>query len=157
MAIPSSRGVKVHCSGSRSSPGPLSEQRTDQPAVKTPGAYSLPRSHQSFAHSSSHHGNPSGSPAFRMTDLIHPLAGSGDIIISKPSPEHRIDASGNVFTDTVSFRAVTSYRAQGEFPTSQFAVGGTSSSVLFSTTSFRSSFAGHWSLGGLNLILYLYG
>lgn len=42
------------------------------------------------------HGNSSGSPSVRTTDLIHPAGQSSDIIISVPSPEHRVDASRNV-------------------------------------------------------------
>lgn len=43
------------------------------------------------------HGNPVVLPAsVRTTDLIHPAGQSSDIIISVPSPEHRVDASRNV-------------------------------------------------------------
>lgn len=42
------------------------------------------------------HGNSSGSPPVRTTDLIHPAGQSSDIIISVPSPEHRVNASRNV-------------------------------------------------------------
>ena len=52
--------------------GPLWEQRTGQPEAKTPGAYLLPRSHQSFAHWSSYTGTQWFPGLSRMTDLIHP-------------------------------------------------------------------------------------
>lgn len=51
------------------------------------------------------HGNPVVLRPLSHDRPNSPTGGSGDIIISGPSPEHRIDASGNVFIGLVSPRA----------------------------------------------------
>lgn len=48
------------------------------------------------------HGNPVVPRPLSHDRPNSPTGGSGDIIISGPSPEHRIDASGNVFMGLVS-------------------------------------------------------
>lgn len=54
-------------------------------------------------HSSSYTETQWFSAPVRTTDLIHPAGQSSDIIISVPSPEHRVDASRNVIIGLDAF------------------------------------------------------